>query len=153
MVFSHITTKGIVVMNVEPGGADVDIIFPPPGTRFGFNDAAQGKIALAYGTPEQVKTWSANAPEIRTRDTLQSMSEVLDNAAEVRAIGWVSAPNATYLGINAIAAPVFEADGSILGTLALVGTTHLLPDPPSPELPALLTEAAAEISRAWGYRA
>lgn len=150
VVFSQATDHGTVVMNVEPGNAMVDIVFPP-GTQFGWNASAQGKVALAFGSERQIALWRQSTPEIRTEYTRQSIDEVLAGADEIRERGWVSAPNETYLGINAVAAPVLDSNREIYGTLALVASVHFLPDPPDPDAVAALVASAATLSADLGY--
>ena len=60
------------------------------------------------------------------------------------------APEEVFLGVNALAAPIVQDDGSLFGTLAIVGSIHYLPAHPNPQTVAALTDAARRISRLLG---
>jgi DNA-binding IclR family transcriptional regulator len=71
--------------------------------------------------------------------------------AAVRKRGWSSAPEETFRGVNAVAAPVFGTGGEVAYTLALVGSIHFLPDPPPPEQVDALVRTARRLSRELGH--
>ncbi|TQL47105.1 IclR family transcriptional regulator [Homoserinimonas aerilata] len=152
IVFSQVNETGVVVMEVLPGNAPMDILFHP-GTTFGFNAAAQGKIALAFGSLEQLRTWESLDPEVRTPQTITDRARLDEAVAQARIRGWASAPEETYLGVNAIAAPVRDSKGSLVGTLAIIGSVHYLPDPPAQETIDALLAASARLSADFGFEA
>jgi DNA-binding IclR family transcriptional regulator len=55
------------------------------------------------------------------------------------------------MGLDAIAAPIFGADGEMVAALDLSGPSHRLRN--RPERDRLTKEGAAELSRRLGYRA
>jgi DNA-binding IclR family transcriptional regulator len=150
IVFAQVSDLGVVVTEVLPGGSPIDVVLSP-GTTFGFNAAAQGKIALAFGSPEQVENWSAIAPESRTDHTIVDEQVLAAEIAEARERGWAAAPEETYVGVNALAAPVLGHSGQLIGTLAIVGSVHYLPDPPPSAMTDALLDAAARLSADFGY--
>lgn len=150
VVFSQVNETGVVVMEVLPGHSPMDILFHP-GTTFGFNAAAQGKIALAFGSVEQLAAWQDLEPEVRTQQTITDRARLDSQVAEARKLGWASAPEETYLGVNAIAAPVRDARGGLVGTLAVIGSVHYLPDPPEQATIDSLLEVAARLSSDFGF--
>jgi DNA-binding IclR family transcriptional regulator len=150
IVFSQVSDAGIVVTEVLPGGSPIDVVLLP-GTTFGFNAAAQGKIALAFGSTEQVESWSAIAPETRTDHTIVDEKVLAEEIAAARDRGWASAPEETYVGVNALAAPVLGHSGQLIGTLAIVGSVHYLPDPPPPAMTDALLDTATRLSADFGY--
>ncbi|MGO4690651.1 IclR family transcriptional regulator [Glaciibacter sp. 2TAF33] len=150
IVFAQVSDLGVVVTEVLPGGSPIDVVLSP-GTTFGFNAAAQGKIALAFGSPEQVESWSAIAPETRTDHTIVDEELLAVEIAEARERGWASAPEETYVGVNALAAPILGHSGQLIGTLAIVGSVHYLPDPPPAVMTNALLDTAARLSADFGY--
>src|SRR5438067_1460384 len=56
------------------------------------------------------------------------------------------------LGLDAIAAPVFGADGQVVAALDVSGPSHRLRPGSRPELDRLTKEGAADLSRRLGYR-
>ena len=55
------------------------------------------------------------------------------------------------LGINAIAAPIFDEKDACVGALALVGSIQFLPAEPDPQTVAALKSTAQQISRKLGH--
>jgi DNA-binding IclR family transcriptional regulator len=66
--------------------------------------------------------------------------------------GWAAAPNESVIGLNALAAPVFDALGHYAGAIAIVDSIQFIAENPSVEQVRELTEVAAQISRNLGYR-
>jgi Bacterial transcriptional regulator len=55
------------------------------------------------------------------------------------------------VGLNAVAAPLYSADGTVVATIGVSGPTFRLPITSIPEVGALARSAAAEISRRLGF--
>ncbi|MDN3711206.1 IclR family transcriptional regulator C-terminal domain-containing protein [Paracoccus cavernae] len=79
---------------------------------------------------------------------------MLDKAAlvaeleEVRRLGYATAPEESLLGINAVAAPIFDAQGGLLGSIGLIASIqHLGTAPSEDQLRALLS-----LTKAIGQR-
>lgn len=64
--------------------------------------------------------------------------------------GYAAAPDQALLGINAIAAPIFDDRDNCIATLAIVGSIQHLPEIDAKTI-AALREAAAHISRKIGH--
>ena len=71
--------------------------------------------------------------------------------AHIAQQGWATAPNEAMLGLNALACPIFGADGELAGTLAIVSLTQFIGTPPDADQVAAVKLAAAEVSAALGY--
>jgi DNA-binding IclR family transcriptional regulator len=56
------------------------------------------------------------------------------------------------VGLDAIAAPVFGADGEVVAALDVSGPAHRLRAGNRPDLDRLTIEGAADLSRRLGYR-
>ena len=70
----------------------------------------------------------------------------------VRKQGWAVAPEEVLTGINALAAPVFGAQGTLAGTITVLGSVQFLQAVPAPEQVAAVLNAAGAISDRLGYR-
>ena len=84
-----------------------------------------------------------------------TLADPLDLAAsvrDVRLIGWAAAPNEALIGMNAIAAPIFDALGRFAGSLAAVDSIQFIPEEPPANLVEGLVSAAARISHDLGWR-
>jgi DNA-binding IclR family transcriptional regulator len=55
------------------------------------------------------------------------------------------------LGLNAVAAPIFDGSDACVGALAMVGSIQFLPERPKPPEVTALKNAARQISRKLGY--
>lgn len=151
IVFGQFTDHGVTVVSVLPGGSPIDVVLHP-GTQFGFNASAQGKVALAFGSPSQIEQWSRQPHETRTARTVTDPAQLEKDVETTRQRGWTYAPEETYLGVNAIAAPVLGHGGALIGTLAIIASIHFVPDPPSAPMVEALVGAALELSRDFGHQ-
>jgi DNA-binding IclR family transcriptional regulator len=70
---------------------------------------------------------------------------------EVVRFGFASAPEEAMLGLNAVAAPIFDAQDACIASLAIVGSIQFLPEKPRASDVAKLVEAARQISRKLGH--
>ncbi|WP_026927199.1 IclR family transcriptional regulator [Granulicoccus phenolivorans] len=145
IVFSQVTDSGIVVTETLSSSSTLGVSFPP-GTNFAYNSSAQGKVALAFADAAQKARWSGLTDERRTPATITDPEELWAQVAEARYRGWATAPNETFDGMNALAAPVLGHDGLIAGTLAIVAPGGVIPEQPHPEQVTALLAAAVEIS-------
>jgi len=70
---------------------------------------------------------------------------------EIVRLGYGAAPEEVALGLNAVAAPIFDAKGACVAAVAIVDTMQYLPEKVRPADAAQLIEAAREISRNLGH--
>lgn len=150
VVITTFTENEVIVLDVVLGTNPVEILLRP-GSQFSLNAAAQGKIVLAYGPPALQQQMLASPLPSWTPHTITDPGRLKDEIDKVRRRGWADAPEELYLGVNAIAAPIFLADGGLFGSLAVVGSVHYLPTPPTVDTIEALQEAAAKISSLMGY--
>lgn len=148
VVLSTYDDKQVVVLDVVPGGSPVDVVLNA-GTRFSLNSTAQGKVAMAFSDDARL---TLDSPlEQRTPHTKTDPEALSKELDVIRERGWADAPEETFLGINAVAAPYFGADGQLLGCLAVVASVHYLPAGGEDRFVDSLLVAAQELSRELGY--
>jgi DNA-binding IclR family transcriptional regulator len=135
VTLSHLEDGAVVVLDMVRGSSPFEI-GTKPGSRFPLDRSAQGKIALAFGSGEETKQGARLRNEVRRS----------------RERGWAVAPEEILRGVNALAAPIFFADGSLAGTIALVDSVELLPAEPSRKQIGAILEAARRASVELGYR-
>lgn len=123
-----------------------------PGTVFDPHATAHGKVALAFGPPELLQSCLEKQLRAWTPHTLRTKAALERSVAQVRAQGWATAPNEVLLGVNALAAPLFNYRGAYAGAIAIVGSTQYIPGTPSAQQIALVTGAAQRVSRGLGWR-
>jgi DNA-binding IclR family transcriptional regulator len=149
VVVSSFTESEVVVIDLLRGTSAIEISLRQ-GTRYALNSVAQGKIVLAYG-PSTLLEAVLDRPLPRlTQRTITDPDRLRSEVELARRRGWADAPEELYTGINALAAPLFQADGSLFGTVAIVGSIHYLPAAANPTTVADLLEAAVQISNALG---
>lgn len=122
-----------------------------PGAQLDFHASAHGLVALAFGPPALAGEALRGPLKAWTGRTVTEPGEIRDVVERVRSQGWATAEDAVQIGVNALAAPVFDHRGDWRGALALVGASQFLPAVPSDRQVVLVTAAAAEASRALGW--
>ena len=134
---SVVADGGVTVLEMLPGRTLIEFGVRP-GARLGLSASAQGLVALAFGEP------TLTAPD---DEALRAEVEA------VRRQGWATAADRVMLGVNALAAPVFDHRGHCRAALAIVGSTQLIAAAPTPDQIAEVTQAAARASTRLGWRA
>src|SRR6478735_7367996 len=151
VVLSALTSGGVSVTDVVAGGSPIDVILSP-GTVFQYNSSAQGKVALAFASPRQLAVWSTLVNEQRTPQTVLDATRLWSEVNAAREKGWADGPEETFLGVNAIAAPVFDNNSDIAYALAVVGSIHYIANPPPAELVNAVRLAADDLSKKLGQQ-
>lgn len=131
-------TDGVRIVEIVRHRSKIEISIPV-GSIFEFTSSAHGRAALAF------------TPGLAEREMLKSGSPSLfpplsGQLALVRQTGWAASRDEVMPGISAIAAPVFDAQSSVAGTLAVSAPNVLLRENPDPELIDALLRAARRAS-------
>jgi len=141
----------LVVLDLMHGRSVVEFT-TRPGTRLALHASAHGKIWLAFG-PEPLLQKVLSAP--RPAWTSHTLTDVKTIAAEVQAArkrGWSTAPNQAVMGVNTLAAPVFDHRGVLAGSIAIVGSTQVIGTKPLPAQLGAVLAAARGVSRDLGWK-
>lgn len=149
VVLSEWAPRGTLVLSMVGGTAAIEIGVRP-GSELAFHSSAQGKVLLAYAAAAQRERVLAKALPSFTAHTVTDRKKLEEELARVAQQGFASAPEETLLGINAVAAPIFDAKNSCTKALALVGSIQFLPAEVDAKSIAALKAAAAQISRLLG---
>jgi DNA-binding IclR family transcriptional regulator len=122
------------------------------GRRYPVHCTASGKIMLAFA-PEAIRQRVLSEPLERwTASTVVNRQELEAHLEAARQSGYARTREELEVGLDAIAAPVFEADGGIVAALDVSGPSHRLRVDERPELVRLIQDGAADLSRRLGYR-
>jgi DNA-binding IclR family transcriptional regulator len=120
------------------------------GRRYPVHCTASGKAFLAFG-PASVRERLLTQPmEKVTPRTVTEASELERQLSEARRSGVARTHEELEMGLDAIAAPVFGADGEVVAALDVSGPSHRLRG--RTDLDRLTAEAAADLSRKLGFR-
>ncbi|MFD0443125.1 IclR family transcriptional regulator [Streptomyces indonesiensis] len=108
---------------------------------------AAGKVFMAHD--ERV----LNAVLVETADEAPGESRIaLDRQLEfVRGHGWLLTEEEREAGLNSLAAPVFDASGTIVAAIAVGGPSSRLDRAAAEEFGPLVADAARSLSRRLGY--
>lgn len=152
VTIGQIESDGVRVVDILRHPSKVEIS-SRPGTLFDFHCTAQGKVALAFG-PSGLWKKLGRAPLRKwTEATITHRTRLKAEVDRVRKLGWAVAPGEILSGINALAAPVFDGSGALVGTIGILGSIQFVARQPSPELITAVLDAARELSRRLGFTA
>jgi DNA-binding IclR family transcriptional regulator len=150
VVLSESSPRGALVLSMVGGTAAIEIGVRP-GSELPFHSSAQGKVLLAFASPSQRERVLARTLSSSTPLTVTDRNKLEEDIARVAEQGFATAPEEAMLGINAVAAPIFDENGTCVGALALVGSIQFLPADIDAKSVAALKTAAAQISRPLGH--
>ena len=143
---------GDVIVPIEQATASTSVMSVNwLGRRTPVHCTASGKAIAAFG-PAAVRERLLQQPLDRvTPHTITDPGELAAQLDEARQAGFARTHEELEVGLDAIAAPVFGADGEVVAALDVSGPSHRLRDRPG--LDRLTREGAADLSRRLGYRA
>jgi len=151
VTIGQVEEHGVRILDILKHRSDIEIA-TPPGTLFDFHSSAQGKIAMAFGPQTLLDKVARNNLKQHTDRTCIDADSLRFEVAKVARNGWAVAPEEALIGVNALAAPVFDAAGQLAGTLTIVGSIQHLPTTPEPAVIAAVQDAAARVSARLGYQ-
>jgi len=150
-VVSRIEPDGIRVLLTLSGKSPIEIGVKP-GTLLPLHTTGQGKVTLAFGPQEMRERVLDSKLEAFTPHTITTPRVLAAELARVKKQGWATAPNETLIGMNALAAPIFDGRGVLAGTISIVDSIQYIPAVPTPEQIKQTLIAAAKISASLGYK-
>jgi len=117
-----------------------------PGATPPTTASAQGRIVLAYASDEH-REQLLKPPIISYNDkSLTDLSEIRDRLELIKTRLYETAIEEVMLGFSTIAAPIFDADNKLIGTIGIIGSVQYIADPPNPQQIAHVQSCAATIS-------
>lgn len=137
VVLSVPTLKSAFVLATMRSNQPIDIGVRP-GSELQLHSSAQGKIFLAFGASELWQQVRAPLAMV-TPKTITTVDELSRDIERIKQLGYAVAPEESLLGINALAAPIFDARGVLVGSIGLIGSIqHLLAEPSAHQLDVLM---------------
>ncbi len=121
------------------------------GTRWPAHATSTGKAMLAFLPPEEVAAILPPTLVAKTPHTIIDMEALQADLAHIRQRGYAIAYEELELGLAAVGAPLFNADGDVIGAISLAGPKIRLTHERVSALGQLVREAARHISvlRGW----
>ncbi|MGB3386631.1 MAG: IclR family transcriptional regulator [Pseudaminobacter sp.] len=149
-VISQVTPDGMRVLATVPGRSPIEIGVRA-GSLLAFHCSAQGKAALAFLSSEFAARILRSKLEVLTPHTIISPAELNVQLEKIREQGWATAPNESAIGLNTLAAPVFDSGGAVCGAVGVVDMVQFIAAVPSKDQRERTMAAARRVSRALGY--
>ena len=122
------------------------------GRRTPIHCTASGKVILAFAPIALRQRLLARPLERRTPNTIVEPAVLEEQLTAALEAGFARTYQELEVGLDAIAAPVHSAEGSVVAAIDVSGPAHRLQSSDRPELVDQTREAAADLSRRLGYR-
>jgi DNA-binding IclR family transcriptional regulator len=123
------------------------------GEQLPVHCTATGKAFLAYLPDYQVQEILSKGMAQYTENTFTSLEDLFSDLCEIRERGFALSEEEYEKDINAVAAPVLDADGFPIAVIAIVGPSFRLPHERMLSLGQSIHETAASIAREIGVAA
>ncbi len=144
---------GDVIVPIEQATASTSVVSVNwLGRRTPVHCTASGKAILAFGPAAVRERMLARPLEQATPRTITDRAELEAQLDAARESGIARTHEELELGLDALAAPVFGAEGVVVAALDVSGPSNRLRAGSRPELDRLAIESAADLSRRLGYR-
>ncbi len=119
-----------------------------PGNRIPPHCSAQGRLVLAFA-PHDLRTRVLGRKlAAHTQHSLTDPKAIAARLEQIRQRLWENAPSEVIIGIDTLAAPLFDHGGELVGTVGIVGSVQFISDPPDSNLVKAVQGCAATICRA-----
>ncbi|TYB58600.1 IclR family transcriptional regulator [Nonomuraea sp. PA05] len=114
------------------------------GQRTPSHATSSGKVLLAYGALRLAPELEGYTPHTITAPEALRLEEIRER-------GWAATVEELEVGLNAVAAPIRGADGSVVAAVSASGPSYRLTPDRLAEVGAVLISGAQEISQRIGY--
>lgn len=146
-----VLSGGAVVYVDQVSGTRAIVSVSWVGRRTPLHATSNGKVLLA-SMPDAERERLLFAPlERATPSTIVDVGVLLGQLREVRLRGYAQTVEELEEGLNAVAAPVRQADGQVIAALSVSGPAFRMRPVDLPRVARLTVEAANAVSRRLGY--
>ncbi|GAA1800031.1 IclR family transcriptional regulator [Planosporangium flavigriseum] len=121
------------------------------GKQTPLHATSSGKVLLAYASHGVRESVLGHALERFTESTVTDAGRLERELEEIKKLGWGSTAEEYELGLNAVAAPIRAADGSVVAALSISGPAYRLASDSFPEVAERVIAAADEVSARMGF--
>lgn len=121
------------------------------GRRQPLHCTAAGKVLLAYLPERKVRELDCKGLPRQTPKTIYDGTSLLRELRQVRAQGYGVNVEEFELGLNAVAAPIWNHTNQVEAALCVSGPVYRVTTERIPELGRLVKHKAAEVSKAMGH--
>jgi len=122
------------------------------GREMDFHCAAAGKAILAFQSAEQIdRVLNLNPLLGYTSHTLTDINALKEHFQLVREQGFASCDGELEIGVKALAMPIMQRDGKVIGSVAIIAPAERLSGEARERVLFHLSETTHEISSRLGY--
>jgi DNA-binding IclR family transcriptional regulator len=121
------------------------------GQRTPLHATSSGKVLLAWMAEDELVLLLGGGLKPHTTRTIADSGQLRAELGRVRERGWAATAEELEIGLNAVAAPVRGADGTVVAALSVSGPSYRLGPDIFDEVASALCAGADEISREIGY--
>ena len=121
------------------------------GQRTPLHATASGKVLLAWMDAVSLKEFLSSRLHRYTPETVTKPTLLEAELARVREQGWASTTEEFEVGLNAVAAPILDATGDVVGAVGTSGPSYRLTVESFTSTAAHLLAGAKEISARLGH--
>lgn len=115
---------------------------------------ASGKVFLAHLEPaERGKLLAATGLPTETPNTITDRDELEKHLADIVATGYSTVYEELEIGLNAVAVPIRDYRGDVIGSISISGPAFRFDPEEVPGLPGGLIRAGEQVSNHLGYNA
>ena len=152
VTLGQVEPEGLRVVASLPGRTAVHIEMREGGLA-PLHATSMGKVALAFG-PEALreKVFRGRLAALTPR-TIVRHTVLQRELHRVQQLGWATAPDELLIGLNAVAAPIFDAGRQLSATVGIVELVQFIGPSPTAVQVTKTVAAAKRISAMLGYKA
>ncbi len=121
------------------------------GQRTPLHATASGKVLLTHADPVTAKETFEAALQPYTPYTVTDPAALEAELATVRERGWAATVEELEIGLNALAAPIYDGTGEVVAAVGVSGPSYRLTVESFPAAAARLVAGATEISVRLGH--
>lgn len=138
------------VITLRERGKQVVTVDFAVGERAELYATAGGKAMLAFHDIREIQRYLAGTLKRKTAQTIVDPQSLRKELISIRSHGVAYDNEELMQGLRCVAAPVFEADGTVRSTIALSGPVTRYTDERIAELETILRAGARELTRRRG---
>jgi DNA-binding IclR family transcriptional regulator len=112
---------------------------------------SSGKVLLAGLDGADIRARFSSPPESFTTNTVVKIADLLRELATARERGWACVREELEVGLNAVAAPVYDSNSQVIAALSVSGPAYRLNEDQFEETAKLAIGAADAVSRRLGW--
>jgi DNA-binding IclR family transcriptional regulator len=121
------------------------------GRRTALHATSSGKVLLAFADETLRKAVLSGPLERHTERTVTDPAELRRQLDETVRLGWAGTNEELEVGLTAIAAPIRDGAGKVVGAVSVSGPSYRLTAASFEQVAARVIEGAAEISTRLGH--